>query len=167
MKVYILGFPGSGKSTIAKRLASYLKCEFADTDKLIEQNTGMSVSEYFARYGQNAFREIEQQVLQRTADMQHTIVAVGGGTPCYYHNMEFMNSHGVTVYLQMNDKALYSRLKNHTSYRPLMAEEAHLQQYITSTLQEREPYYMQARIHVSGLSVNISLLADAIRQVEE
>lgn len=162
MKVYILGFPGSGKSTIARRLASYMKCNYADMDKLIEQYTNMSISEYFARNGQNAFRETEQQILLHTADMHNTIIAVGGGTPCYYNNMEFMNNRGITVYLQMNDKALYSRLKNHTMHRPLMAGEENLQQYITRTLQEREPYYTQAKIHINGLNVNVPLLASVI-----
>ena len=99
MKVFLVGFMGSGKTTIGKKLANYLKCDFIDLDKLIEAKVGMSIVEYFELYGESAFSDLEREVLQKTDFPENVIIATGGGAPCFGDNMSWMNENGLVAYL--------------------------------------------------------------------
>src|SRR6476620_3320016 len=106
MKVFLIGFMGSGKTTIGKKLANYLKYEFIDLDKFIEARAGMTIVDYFAAHGEEEFRKMERDVLQTTHYPDNVIIATGGGTPTYDDNMEWMNENGKVAYLSLPPRAL-------------------------------------------------------------
>jgi len=155
--IYLIGFMGSGKTTVGKRLAARLGFSFADTDKLFEAKHNCSISHYFEQHGEDAFRKEEAIVLKETILLENTVIATGGGTPCFHENMDLMLSHGICIYLEMSPKALYNRLKNSQSQRPLLQSD-NLLKNIENLLSLREQYYKKAHITVSGLDVEIALL---------
>ena len=161
MNVFLIGFMGSGKTTIGKKLANYLKYEFIDLDKFIEARSGMSIVDYFATYGEDAFRELERDVLQKTVYPENVIIATGGGAPCYRDNMEWMNNNGRVAYLFLPPKALASRLENSTADRPLIRnlKGEGLIDFITTKLAEREAFYNQSRFVVSASDLTAERLA--------
>ena len=152
---------GSGKTTIGKKLANYLKYEFVDLDKLIEVKAGMSIVDYFEIHGESAFRELEKEVLQLAHFGQNAIIATGGGTPCYDDNMAWMSTHGQVVYLSMPPKALASRLENSKADRPLIRnlKGDELVDFISNKLKEREPFYNQSKFVVSASDLTADRLA--------
>jgi shikimate kinase len=161
MKVFLIGFMGSGKTTIGKKLANYLKYEFIDLDKFIEARAGMTIVEYFAAHGEAAFREMERDVLQKTDYPDKVIVATGGGTPCYLDNMGWMNEHGKVAYLSLSPRALASRLENSTADRPLIRnlKGEELVNFITEKLKEREVFYNQSKCVISASDLTAERLA--------
>lgn len=161
MKVFLIGFMGSGKTTIGKKLANYLKYDFVDLDKFIEARAGMSILDYFAAHGEHAFREMEREVLQNTVYAENVIIATGGGAPCYSDNMEWMNNNGRVAYLSLPPKALANRLENSTADRPLIKhlKGDELVNFITEKLNEREIFYNQSKFVVSASDLTAERLA--------
>ncbi len=152
---------GSGKTTIGKKLANYLKYEFVDLDKLIEVKAGMSIVDYFEIHGENAFRELEKEVLQLAHFGENAIIATGGGAPCYDDNMAWMSANGQVVYLSLPPKALASRLENSKADRPLIRnlKGEQLVDFISNKLKEREPFYNQSKFVVSASDLTAERLA--------
>ncbi len=149
MTIFLLGFMGSGKSTIGKSLAITLGYNFIDLDHYIENQEGRSVSEIFAAKGEDHFRELETRYLKELALSEaNTVLSLGGGTPCFNNNMKLANSLGITVYLQTGNDELYDRLKDQTANRPLLSgkNEEELKGFITGKVHEREPFYNQSKI---------------------
>lgn len=147
--IFLTGFMGVGKTTIGKRLANHLSFDFIDTDHLIEEKIGCSISEYFKKFGESAFRKEEHAMLQEVIiQNKNTVISVGGGLPCFHNNMELMNQNGITVYLKRPPKELYQRLRQGKQNRPLLADKTdeELLDFIEKKLDEREVYYNQARI---------------------
>lgn len=161
MKVFLIGFMGSGKTTIGKKLANYLKCEFIDLDKLIESKAGMSIVDYFELHGEDAFRDLERTILQKTEFPENVIVATGGGAPCFGDNIEWMNKNGLVAYLSLSPKALASRLEHSKTDRPLIRhlKGDELIDFISSKLQEREVFYKQAKYVVSASDLTAERLS--------
>jgi shikimate kinase len=161
MKVFLIGFMGSGKTTIGKKLANYLKYDFIDLDKLIESKAGMSIPDYFAAHGEEEFRRLEREVLQKTHYPENVIVATGGGAPTYDDNMEWMNENGKVAYLSLPPKALASRLESSNTDRPLIKNMKgdELVNFITAKLEEREPFYNQSKCVVSATDLTAERLA--------
>ena len=161
MKVFLIGFMGSGKTTIGKKLANYLKYDFIDLDKLIESRAGMSIVDYFELHGEGAFRELERDILQKTEFPENVIIATGGGAPCFGDNMEWMNKNGLVAYLSLSPKALASRLEHSKTDRPLIRhlKGDELIDFISSKLQEREGFYNQARYVVSASDLTAERLS--------
>lgn len=155
---------GSGKSTTGIALADRLGLKFMDMDREIEGAEKMSITEIFTEFGEEYFRSLEQDLLQRVVLMNDLVIATGGGVPSYGGNMELMNRNGVTVYLRMGADELYNRLKRGRRDRPLIRDlnDAELRKYIGSALGTREPYYEQAAIIISGKEANIQELAGMI-----
>jgi shikimate kinase len=161
MKIFLIGFMGSGKSTIGRRLANYLEYEFVDLDKLIEDKAGMSIAEYFSKNGEESFRELERDTLQQTAFSENTVIATGGGVPCHFDNMDWMYKEGKVVYLSMDPKALAGRLKHSKVSRPLIKDldQDELVKFITQRLVSRDVFYKRAHYIVSGLDLTAEKLA--------
>jgi shikimate kinase len=160
MKIYLIGFMGCGKTTVGKRLAAHCGYSFVDTDNLFEAKHNRSIESYFEQYGEDCFRQEETLLLRETLSLENTVIATGGGTPCFYDNMDWMLSHGVCIYLEMPPKALFNRLKNSKSERPLL-QSGNLLENIQTLLPKREQFYKRANITVSGLDVEIRELVNA------
>ncbi len=146
--IFLIGYMGSGKTTLGRALAQRLGRPFIDLDDYIEQWQGMTISEIFRLHGQQHFRELERQALERVVAGGEAIVACGGGTPCFGDNMDRLNASGLTVYLQAPHSTLLRRLKEGRAHRPLIAalDDEKLSEFITAQLAEREPYYSRARL---------------------
>lgn len=155
MRIYLIGFMGSGKSSLGRRLAKKLAYPFVDLDQEVENLAGMSIPDIFLRLGERHFRELEQKVLQQTVAHHKAVIATGGGTPCFFDNMEFINAHGVSVYLRMSPASLAFRLEHAQIHRPLVEKRKgeDLLQFIEEKLGEREPWYLQARCIIKGETV--------------
>lgn len=163
MKIFLIGFMGCGKSTLGKKLAVKLGYEFIDLDHLLENHIGTSIAEFFSNYGEVAFRELESEVLKTFEFPANTVIATGGGAPCYFDNMEWMNANGLTVYIEMSPAALAKRLEGGKEKRPLLKDlsEAEMISFIESKLVERELFYKAAMVTVNG----ITLTADTMRAI--
>jgi shikimate kinase len=145
--IFLVGFMGSGKSYWGKRLADVLGYRFIDLDEFIEAQEGASVSELFAQKGEAAFRELERYHLhQLPLENTPTVVATGGGAPCFFDNMDWMNRVGQTIWLNVPVKVLAARLWPARAKRPLLAnlQFIDLENFIQEKLEAREPFYAQA-----------------------
>ena len=150
MRIFLIGFPGSGKTTIGKRLAEPIGFDFVDTDTCIEQREGTTVARIFAERGRAAFRKIEHDVLQELMQRDFVVISTGGGMPCFHGNMDAMLAGGKTVYLKTNTETLVERLMHSKTERPLIQGKTkdELQRYIEEELAEREAFYERAHITV-------------------
>jgi shikimate kinase len=147
-RIFIVGYMGSGKTTVGKRLAESLSLAFVDLDACIEQKYGKTVSALFAEKGEDGFREIERQSLREAAEIDDAVISTGGGTPCFFDNMEVMNRAGVTIYLKTHPEDIALHLRGSKTVRPLIAgkTEEELVPFITEHLALRESYYEKAHI---------------------
>lgn len=145
-RIFLIGFMGSGKSSIGERLAQRMGWQFVDTDRLIEATHHTTIAQIFAQQGESAFRAIEREVLAQLLPQRHIVVATGGGMACKQENIDKMNAAGTTVYLQASAENLAIWLKSERQNRPLIAQqsEEQLYQYIVQTLSQREKFYQQA-----------------------
>jgi shikimate kinase len=155
MIIFLVGFMGSGKSTLGKRLSKKISYDFIDMDEAIELEEGMTVSEIFELKGESHFRGLETRFLESLDSTSNFVIATGGGAPCFADNMRLMNEKGVTVYLKLTPANLSSRLENARSIRPLIAAipPEELTDYIRERLAEREKYYNQARCVIKAENV--------------
>lgn len=144
--IILVGFMGSGKTTFGKELAAKLNYQFLDTDKELEDLVGMSVNEIFEKKGETYFRRLERQLIEKIV-VQKTVIATGGGMPCFFDNMDYLNRIGVTVYLRYSAEQLFERLKEDEGSRPLLKDKSseELFDYIVSLLNERESFYLKAQ----------------------
>lgn len=144
--VFLIGFMGSGKTHWGRILAEKLGAPFLDLDVFIEENEGKTIPEIFAESGENGFRVLERENLLRLAALPPSVVATGGGTPCFFDNMAWMRRHGLTIYLETPLETLFERLENEGKRRPLLKNlsEVELKDFIQSRLREREVFYRQA-----------------------
>lgn len=164
--IFLIGFMGVGKTTCGKKLAEAIKLPFLDMDEVFVGHEEMSISDFFAAHGEAAFREKERHILQSLAHVPASVVATGGGSPCHYDNMEWMNKHGITVYLHMPATALAHRLANSKRHkRPLIKDlnEEELLQFIEERMQQREYYYKQAALHVPVSELAIEDIITLVR----
>lgn len=156
MKIILVGFMGSGKSTVGKQLAAKLQLPFIDSDAWIEEQTSSSVSRIFELEGESGFREWEQRFVSQLSKKPQ-VVSCGGGLPCFNNLMDKLKEQGTVVYLKTSAEILANRLKHERADRPLVAsvsEETFLEE-ITNRLSAREPVYSQAHlvIETDGKSV--------------
>lgn len=162
MRIFLIGFMGSGKSTLGKKLAHNLGYEFIDLDKYIEEEESRSIQQIFDEDGEDYFRKLERVYLHRIIDDEKIVISTGGGTPCFFDNMEQMNDYGKTIYINMHPKALIPRLQASTQLRPLLKglEGVELLDYIYKSLREREEYYNRAQFVVPGFNLNAKKLVE-------
>ena len=163
-RIYIIGFMGSGKSTAGKKLASCLNWSFVDLDREIERETGKTIKDLFSGSGEDHFRQTEAKTLQELDTERDTVIAVGGGAPCFSNNMDFMLETGLVIYLRMTPMQLKGRLEGSTAERPLLKDikRKNLLFYITDKLSEREKYYNRASMAVDGINLDIKSLSKTI-----
>lgn len=144
--IFLIGYMGCGKSTLGRALQKASALEFIDLDHYIENRFHQTVSELFASRGEAGFRKAERAMLEEVADMENVVIACGGGTPCFFDNMELMNEKGLTVWLNTPIDRLYERLQRNRSKRPILADksDAELMDFIQRALKDREPQYSKA-----------------------
>lgn len=149
MRIYLIGFMGSGKSYTGKRLAVLLGYAFYDLDMLIEEREGCAVSDIFRDKGEAYFRELESRILRETTGMENAVISCGGGTPCFHHNMDWMNAHGITVWLDPPVEVIHKRLLRKPHKRPLLAgleTEEEWRNFIEAKLSQRRSFYNLAQM---------------------
>ena len=153
MKLIIVGYMASGKTTFGKALSEKLGTPFIDLDEYIETSMSKTIPQIFNELGEEEFRKIEKESLRKVIEENPDIVlACGGGTPCFYDNMDYLNKNGVTVFLETSIPVLISRLQGENSGRPLVAGKTHeeIRQQVLTQLCERLPKYIEAKLKWSG-----------------
>ena len=160
MIIFLVGFMGSGKSTVGRQLSGRLGYSFIDMDQRLEAEHGMTINEIFEKLGEKAFREMENHLLEEMFSLQDTVISTGGGLPCTGNNMDLINEKGVSIYLRMEPEALLHRLSRGKRRRPLIRDlsREELETFIREKLREREPVYLKAHHIISGLDLNMDQL---------
>lgn len=153
-RIILIGYMGAGKTTIGKALARQLGIMFYDLDWYIENRMRKSVAQIFAESGEEGFREIEYNMLHEVAEFEDVVLSCGGGTPCFFDNMDYLNRQGDTLYLKASPEVLASHLRMGKGIRPLIQgkNDAELLRYIKDSLDRREPFYSKAR-HTLNIDV--------------
>ena len=151
-KIFLIGFMGAGKSSVGKKLAQSLHYRFVDLDELIKKKNKKSIPEIFELEGEEVFRIAEQQALHSLKDETKIVVATGGGCPAFDNNMEWMNTHGKTIYLNCSLGVLFHRIAPLKKQRPLIAhlDDVDIMDFMVTTLKERSEYYEKANFVVDG-----------------
>ena len=143
---------GAGKTPTAKRLANRLGWEVADTDAMFEEKYRISIHDFFQKYDEDLFRKLESEVLKSTENLENTVISTGGGLACFFDNMEWMNQHGLTVFMRISPEAAADRILNSKRKRPLTENKTkeELTEYIRQHYASRLPFYEQAQITVKS-----------------
>lgn len=146
-RVYLIGYMGCGKTTIGKRLAKSIGWGVIDMDSRIESRYRKTIPDIFASEGEESFRKKERFILEELSSLENVVVSTGGGAPCFFDNIDVMNSSGLCVYIRMTPEALAARLKNAKANRPLLKDktEEELTNFIKEQLEKRRAFYEQAR----------------------
>lgn len=168
--VFLIGYMGSGKSTYGKLLADETGLAFVDTDDYIVERSGCSIPELFAEKGESGFRRMERSCLEELCLRRDTIIATGGGMPCFGDNMALMRRSGLTIYLETPVSVLVERLAGTGGQRPLLRGKTsgELRQFVERALEERKPFYEQASCRVdSDCPDVVHLLAQLVRYASQ
>lgn len=146
-RIIIIGYMGAGKTTVARALARDLGLDFYDLDHYIENRMHCTIKDIFDRKGEEGFRLVERMMLHEVAEFEDVVISSGGGTPCFFDNMAYMNGLGQTVYLKASPDVLFTHLQMGKTVRPLLLNKTpdEVRAFIAQQLQVREPYYSQAR----------------------
>ena len=151
MKYFIVGYMASGKSTFGKELAKDKGLPFLDLDERVESREGRSTSEIFAKEGDEYFRKREREILHEICnEADEFVLATGGGTPCFFDNMDYMNQAGTTVFLNTSPLVIVDRLKRQRADRPLLAmySDDELEFFVREHLESRLSFYLKAKEQV-------------------
>ena len=165
MKIFLIGFMGSGKTYWGRQLSEKLGLPFFDLDEQIESNEGKTVNELFDQHGEEKFRLLEKDTLHIITESHESfIMSTGGGTPCYFNNIEFMNNKGITVWINTSLEILTERLIKEKDHRPLIRDfdEGELKNFIHKKYADRKIYYEMARIAVEEESKTVEKIIEKI-----
>jgi shikimate kinase len=164
MKIYLIGYMGSGKSTLGRSLAEALGLSWIDLDAEIESRYKISITNFFRKYGEDSFRNVEHKVLKEIVSVPDIVVSTGGGVPCFHNNMELMNQAGLTIYLEATPEVILTRIGPYAWKRPLFKQMdgADIVEKITRHLKSRDIYYRQAKITIDAANPDIAELKKSI-----
>ncbi len=153
--IFLIGYMGCGKTTLGRAVGRMADINFIDLDNYIENRFHATVSQIFSERGESGFRRLERAMLEEVAGFEDTVIACGGGTPCFFDNMELMNSCGTTVWLNTPRECIYERLRRNRARRPLLASKSdeELREFIEGAMDAREPFYSLAASRFSGLEL--------------
>lgn len=166
MLIFLIGLPGSGKTTLGKQLAKQLHYIFSDLDEAIVQTQQSTIEEIFLNEGEIAFRAYESKRLKAYHKEENMIVSTGGGAPCFHDNMEWMNESGISIFLNPPLKELAKRLNaSDNSHRPMLKgkSETDLLFFLETKLKERSPYYNQSKITIEKSNPSVTDLLEKIK----
>ncbi len=146
-RIILMGYMGSGKTTVGRALAQDLGMPFYDLDWYIESRMRKSVKQIFDERGEEGFRIIERNMLHEVAEFENVVISCGGGTPCFFDNIEYLNRQGETVYLKCEPDVLHKHLSMGKTVRPLLLGKTpeEVKAFIGQQLKQRDPYYTQAK----------------------
>ena len=163
MNIYLIGYRGTGKTTLGRALSRKFRRKFVDLDLLIEEREGRKIEEIFAKDGEKYFRDIEHKVLSEIARQSDLIVSTGGGIVILPENREIIKSTGITIYLTADDKTIYKRIKNDKNRPPLTSkpplEEVH------HLLSIRKPFYEE--LADITIDTSVSNIEDCSKKIIE
>lgn len=164
MKIYLIGYMGSGKSTLGISLAEALCISWLDLDAEIETRYKISITDFFSKYGETAFREVEHKVLNEFASTPDMVISTGGGVPCFHNNMELMNQTGLTIYLEATPALILTRIGPYAWKRPLFQQMdgTDILEKITAHLKSREKFYRQSQVTIDATNPDIEELKNLI-----
>jgi shikimate kinase len=164
MRIYLIGYMASGKTRMGQEMSALTGYPFIDTDELFELKYRISILDFFERYNEESFRKIESEILVETLNYQDAIISTGGGTPCFFNNMEFIKRNGISIYLKVELKTLVDRLTVVRKKRPILKNipENGLEPFIRKQLAERELFYIKADFTIDAA---ISTANDIVRVI--
>lgn len=166
MLVFLIGMMGSGKTTLGQELAQQLSYTFIDLDAYIEQTEQASIASIFEEKGPEAFRVLERAALEAVVgSYTDAVIATGGGAPCFFDNMAYMDLHGDTVFLDVPAQEITKRLlATDLSKRPLLANksESEIISFLSKTLAERMQFYERAKYRIYGEVISALQLKDVL-----
>lgn len=168
MTIFLTGYMASGKTTLGRAIARETGMQFIDLDFYIEQRFRKKVSEIFALSGEEEFRRIESAMLREVGEFDNTVIACGGGTPCFSDNMDYMNTRGETVYLEAPIEVIVRRILQAGPKRPIAASHTpeELPAFVESHLRERLKWYNKARHRLNAADLESrQAIADAVRRL--
>jgi len=169
-RIIIIGYMGAGKTTVGKCLAKELNMDFYDLDWYIESRMRKTVKQIFDEYGEDGFRKIEHNMLHEVAEFENVIISCGGGTPCFFDNIEYMNQQGETVFLKASPEVLYGHLKMGKTVRPLLLNKTpeEVKIFINEQLEKRNLYYSQAKYTLNvDLMDNYEKIKISVAKIKE
>lgn len=170
VRVILIGYMGAGKTTIGKALAQDLGVTFYDLDWYISNRMRKTIAQIFEERGEDGFRQIERNMLHEVAEFEDVIISCGGGTPCFFDNIDYMNQQAPVVYLKAEPDVLFKHLAMSKNDRPLLRgkSQEELIAFIKDQLEKREPFYTKASYSLDvSLMDDYSKIKDSIAQVRK
>lgn len=164
-KIFLMGMPGSGKTTVGKRLAKAMGYDFVDLDQYIEKRENCSINDLFRHQGETYFRTAETEALKEISKKTgQTIISLGGGTPCYNNNIEFLLQAGICIYIKASEKLLLNRLENAKSQRPLFwgLTKQEIEKKLQLMINARAPFYEKAHLNAEAANFEEKKLIEEI-----
>lgn len=168
IRIFLTGFMGAGKTTLGKNFARELGVTFIDLDWYIEERFHKTIRQLFEERGEASFRELERTMLHEVAEFENVIISTGGGTPCFFDNMEYMNQQGQTVFLDVRPNVLFSRLRVATHQRPILQGKTddQLSAFIVESLEKRAPHYRKSHYHFDASQLESRpQIAESVKQL--
>ncbi|WP_321478905.1 shikimate kinase [uncultured Bacteroides sp.] len=169
IRIFLTGYMGAGKTTLGKAFARKMNLSFIDLDWYIEGHFHKTVQELFLEHGEEGFRELERNMLHEVALFENVLISTGGGTPCFFDNMDFMNSCGKTVFLSVNPDVLFSRLRVAKQQRPILQgkNDEELKLFIIEALEKRMPHYLRAKyIFCADELENLNQIENSVQKMK-
>ena len=164
MRIYLIGYMGCGKSTLGRKLSEHLGLQFVDMDHYIEERNCKTIPQIFSEEGEAEFRKKERKALEELSEFTDIVIATGGGTPCFFDNIDLMNKTGKTIYLNIDPKILADRLLKSKTERPLIKGKSRdeLVAFIDDTLKKRNEFYLQAAYQITEPDVDLDFVKTLI-----
>ena len=165
MSVFLIGYMGSGKSTIGSKLSKIMDIPFIDLDSMIEKEIGISIHNIFRDKGEHFFREQEHSILTNLNFSNKSIIASGGGTPCFFNNHNFMKTIGPTIYLKVTPNELFKRLQLDKKRPLLFNNKLNLKDFINKELSDREKYYQMSDYIIESDDIAVNQVHELVNKI--
>ncbi len=167
MNLFLIGLPGSGKSTLGRELAGLLNLKMVDTDEEIIKSEGKTIEDIFRDSGEDYFRKLEQSILHRVSEGQQQLISTGGGMPCFFDNMEHMNQKGVSLFIDVPVEVIHKRLIDRRSHnRPMLQgkTEEEVLLFLKQKYEERIPFYSKSSLTITGENIKVREITAALKK---